>query len=311
MVEVRLVSIARSFSLLMGALLGIACTPANAPRVISTGSLELALDGVPTDVAVAVHVSNGLGFTKTVSSSVLIGELTPADYTIQADTAQNPAGDLFAASTPVQTVNVPASETPADATISYAQISGSLVVTVAGMPTYPVQATPVRITGPGNFDQAIGTTTTYRGLTPGTYTIVGADLGGRPDTMTSIEPYEYRAMVPQQTVVVTASATSAEAVITYAAVTAGLTVEVIGLPPTVVIPDPVTINGPDSFTLVTQRTVIRRSLAPGTYTILAKDVFGPCPNVYTASPTAQTITISAGVMGTATVKYTATMVPMP
>jgi hypothetical protein len=180
--------------------------------------------------------------------------------------------------------------------------SGSIDLSVSGVPDGA--APTIRVTGQGLTKTASSSGVIHE-LVPGEYTI-------RAEPFTTSVEDRFEATPLEQSVLVTASTTPVRASVAYVIVTGALTVNVTGLPPnasTFAPVDPVTITGPDGYLRRTIATVVLRGLKPGSYTVTAVNVLGPCPYEYVASPAVQTVTISAGSMGLANVVYNQTIFP--
>ena len=125
---------------------------------LASGSLAIGVSGLPSGVNANVAVY-GPGYYKLVTSSQTIGDLVEGTYTITGKTAVN--GSTTYGGTPfTQTVLVPASTTPVNASVAYAAMTGQIAVTVSGLPG---GADPsVLVTGPFGYSHSIsanGTTT--------------------------------------------------------------------------------------------------------------------------------------------------------
>jgi hypothetical protein len=178
---------------------------ATIPYALSSGSIDLSVSGLPAGVAPSV-VLTGPNFAKAVFAPGVIAELLPGTYTLRADTLLSVEGDRFGAATYVQTVTVAASLTPVPVGVIYALTSGSLTVTVNGLPSNQTPA-PVTVTGPGSFSRQTAISMTYKGLAAGTYTIAAANASSCPNL--------YTPALTQQTADVSVGAT-ATATVTYA-----------------------------------------------------------------------------------------------
>lgn len=143
---------------------------------ISSGSLELAINGLPSGIPAAVQIFNATYSTNANVTGVISG-LVPGKYYVRADTFTTIQGDLYGAATVLDSVNVAASTTPASASVSYALSSATLALTVTGLPSNLSQQ-PVTITGPNNFSVKHSSSQTIRGLRPGAYTVTAVNANG-------------------------------------------------------------------------------------------------------------------------------------
>ena len=167
---------------------------------------------------------------------------------------------------------------------------GALEVTITGLPTGLNAA--VTVTGPGNFSQALTTSTRLDDLDPGLYAVAAANVE-RADGRWSPTP-------ATQTVNVVRGATAASATVTYALVTARLAVTISGLPNGV--NASVTVSGPGGYTNVLTSSTAMELLTPGAYTITAADVvsggvtYRPAPTTQTVQLPASTTQVAANVV---------------
>ena len=145
---------ARSFLLLAIAACGAGQT---APP---SGSLSLAVSGLPSGVVADVTVSGPNGFNQRVGESETLSELAPGGYTISA--AGVPVGPSFyAASPPSQSISVTAGD-PSRADVIYGVANGSLVLTVAGLP--PGLDAAITVSGPGGYSHPATASEMYQAI---------------------------------------------------------------------------------------------------------------------------------------------------
>ena len=100
-----------------------------APYVLSSGSIDLSVSGLPAGMGPSLVVNGPNNFSRSVFVSGLIADLDPGTYEIRADTIASADGDRFGATTFTQTVTVTASLTPVPASVAYVLTSGTLTVT--------------------------------------------------------------------------------------------------------------------------------------------------------------------------------------
>jgi hypothetical protein len=143
---------------------------------LASSAITVSIGGLPTGTSAAIVLRgplnpSGLGsFEEFIADSRTIHALYPGSYEIVADTAQEVDGDRFATVKRVDTIALPASLQPVARNIQYNLISGSLDVTINGLPG-SIVAEPVVITGPGGFERRVAQSSLVRGLLAGTYTI--------------------------------------------------------------------------------------------------------------------------------------------
>ena len=262
----------------------------NAPGVsyaIVTGSLSIALGGLPQSATAQVVVSGPDGFTRTVTEATNITGLKPGSYMVEAREVQTPNAK-YAAAYGTQQVIIAASVTPSQVQITYALATGSLTININGLPQGTNAA--VTVTGPG-YSSQVTASTVIENLAPGVYNVSATNV---------IAGTLYQPAPPSQGIVITASAEPAVANIFYVSAGTTLSVNVAGLP--VNVPASITVTGPNGFSNNLTGTQVISSVAPGSYTITAAPVGGSC-TTYTPVPLTQTVTVINGLSTTATVDY--------
>jgi hypothetical protein len=173
--------------------------PAVVHYALSSGRVNLSITGVPADHVPTLHLSGPVD--RVVFASGIVEALPAGTYDIVTDTIVAQTGELFAA--PAQQVTVPASSTPVNVSVSFALSSGTLALTVEGLPTYASPA-PVTITTSHGFSRGANASTTFT-LPVGTYHI-GAT------TFNTACPDIFVPSTTGQDVVVSVGATSSAAV---------------------------------------------------------------------------------------------------
>ena len=183
----------------------------------STGSLALAVLGLPAGVDADVSVSGPGGFTRRLDQSETLTGLASGTYTVAAG-GVSVGASLYSASPPTQTVVVGGSD-PASAAVVYSAGNGHLSVTVAELP----EGTPAAVTvsGPGGYDRAVTATETLDGLAAGQYTITALPVSDGAE--------QYSPAPSSQTVSVGASGTAMATVNYSTGGAAGFNLRVDGL----------------------------------------------------------------------------------
>jgi hypothetical protein len=256
---------------------------------IATGSLSLAVTGLPSGVQGAVNVSGPAGFSTVVSSTTVLGNLAPGTYDVTAADVSSGI-HRYAASPAAQAITVVASTTPQAATVAYDVASGLLDVTITGEPA--AGSASVMVTGPNGYSQPLFTSRLLSGLAPGSYTITA--------TTVSIGPVEWIPAPATQEVVVTASTTATPATVDYNPSVGTLDVIVSGLPAGA--DAALTVTGPAGF--VEHLTGSQSLTAPiGSYTVAAASVSHEGTN-YTPPPT-QAVSVALNATTTVNVQYNA------
>ena len=274
----------------------VAITASNKPESVSvayalaTGSLQVLVAGLPGGVAGAVSVTGPQGFAANITVSTLLTGLGPGDYTVVA--AGVPvAPALYVPSPPTQTVTIVASLTAEVRSVSYAIGTGSLDLTIAGVPAGASGS--VAVSGPGGYQQTLAASQTLTGLTPGAYTIAGAPI--------TVSGTLYGPSPVSQNVTVAVGAT-ASATVSYSAQTGGLTLTISGLPGGA--PANVQVTGAGGYSQHFTASQTLAGLVPGTYTVTASAITAGS-TVYSATPVSQVRSVTAGSVVSAAVVYVA------
>jgi len=99
----------------------------------STGSLAIAVNGLPSGTDAAVTIVGPEGYSQSVTATQILEGLVPGDYTVSAQDVLAPGGTLYSASPASQEVSVVAAAT-ATATVTYSPpSSGDLNLVIDGM----------------------------------------------------------------------------------------------------------------------------------------------------------------------------------
>ncbi|HZI29024.1 MAG TPA: PQQ-dependent sugar dehydrogenase [Gemmatimonadaceae bacterium] len=251
----------------------------------STGSLTVTVLGLPPGSNATVTVTGPAGFNRTLTATETLSALTPGSYTITGAAVTATEG-RYSANPPTQSVTVVASTTATSATVSYLLVTGSLTVTVIGLPAGVNSA--ITVTGPNAFTRTVTSTTTFTALETGTYTVTSGEVTTTND--------RYSTVSPTQTASVSAGASASEAVVVYALATGRLTVTVSGLPAgsgTTPAPNAaITVTGPQNFTRTVTGTTTIGLLRPGLYATTASNVIHN-GLTWRPTPTSQASTVVA------------------
>jgi hypothetical protein len=189
------------------------------PSGPSTGSLTLAVTGLPAGTSAAVTVTGPGGYSHLSEGSETLSELTPGAYTIAAGPVSG-NGQSYQPAQSVQSVTVEAGATAATAQVTYGAAGASLTVTISGLP--PGMAASVTVTGPNGYDYPVTATTTLSGLEAGVYTVAAQSV--------SSSGTEYDPSPGTQNVNVTSGAAAASAGVGYSqAPSAGLNLRIDGM----------------------------------------------------------------------------------
>jgi hypothetical protein len=268
----------------------LVAAPAAVNYALGTGALAVTVSGLPTGASAAVTVTGPNAFARTLTATGTLTGLAPGVYTVAAPTVVV-NGDDWLASPASQSVNVAASLVAAPATVTYTLGTGTLAVTINGVPTGA--SAVVTVTGPNAFSRALTASATLGALPPGAYTITASSItsGGNAFAPTPAS----------QSVTVNASATGASATVTYALSSGSLALALEGLPNGV--SGSVSVTGPNAYSRTVTASTILTTLTPGTYTITAASVTSGGSG-FAATPSTQTVTVNASASSAnATVTY--------
>ena len=266
--------------------------PVNVAYSLATGELSVTVNGLPNGALAAVIVTGPNAYDTVLQSSATMGNLTPGAYIIKAQVV-NYGGTSYSPNPDSTSKNVPLGTTPVLDTVTYAQSTGSLAVTVTGTPG---GLNPdVVVTGPNSYNQPISTTgtTTLPNLPLGTYTVAGNNVSNSTDT--------YAPAPASQNKTVSIANPNQLASVTYSVSSGGLTVTVNGLPGGT--NANVTVTGPGGYNQGVTATTTLHKLTPGTYTVTSANVSSG-GNTYVGAPASQNIVVSASTTpANATVTY--------
>ena len=254
----------------------------------TTGSLAVTVGGLGQGTAAAITISGPDGFSRSLTGPETLTDLVPGQYLVSA-TAVSTGSATYSPALASQSVSIVAANTPVAVTVTYALATGSLTVTVSGLPGGATAG--VTVTRAGGYSVALAATTTLSNLAPGTYTVTAARVQAGSST--------YDATEPMQTVAVTATLTPATSSVTYVLSSGSLAVTITGLPNGV--DADVTVTGPGYSAPVTQTTTLA-NIAAGGYTVDASNVSDGAV-AYVPNPSTQAVTVTAGGTASASVAY--------
>ena len=220
-----------------------------------TGALTITVTGLPSGPA-AIMVTGPNSFSQAVTATTTLNNLPAGTYTVTASNVVT-STSTYAPTPSVTGVSV--TTTTLTAAVNYSLITGSLALTISGLPG-GVNAN-VTVTGPGGFSQSATASKTWSNLTPGSYVVAAAVVTNGPNT--------YGGAPASQTIAVVASLTPSSASEVYSLSAGQLTVNVSGLPagtnPIISVTGPLAYSHPVTASGATVLT----GLALGTYTITA------------------------------------------
>lgn len=253
---------------------------------LASGTLELAITGLPASSAAAVTVTGPNNYSRQVSATETLGKLAPGTYVIAAAPV-SVTGDGYAVAAASRTVDIAATAAPFVVGIAYAITTGRLQVTANGLPS---GATPsFQVAGPNGFTHTATLGLVIMGLAPGTYTI------GSPNVVAGGSMYVPG--VPSVAITVAASAVPAQATVAYVIAGASLSISVVGLSQAAL-----TVQGPNGYSASATATSTLSGLTTGTYTIVATPV-AIGVHRYAATPATQSVNVPASGTVNASVTY--------
>lgn len=257
---------------------------------VSSGALAVALTGLPAGTAGTVQVTGPDGFTRAVTATATLTELTPGTYRVIA-TAIAVSGITYRPVTDTVTVQVAASLTAAPATVTYAAQVGRIAVTTSGL---PANAAPAMTLTSGSVTRALSAPVTADSLPVGTYVLSAA--------LVTVTGVRYAPVTATQNVVVTTGNTTAITV-AFTPLPTVVEVPVSGLPNGVV-PN-ITLTAPTGDeTLITETRRISPA-ASGRWRLSAGSVTSGGA-AYLPTPSARDTTVAAGDTLRLPVQYTIT-----
>lgn len=184
----------------------------------SAGSLAVSVSGLPSGSGADITVTGPEGFSRALTGSTTLSGLTPGSYQVAADVVSS-GTQFFTPSPPSQTVAVSAGDTPASASVAYQAASGSLNISVTGLPAGTDPA--ITITGPGGYNHSVTAAGTLGGLAPGSYTVTALAVSDGTN--------QYTPSPSSQSVTVEADATSGATVAYSSGSSGGFNLRVEGL----------------------------------------------------------------------------------
>ncbi len=257
----------------------------------ANGSIAVTVSGVQSGTPCQVIVI-GPNSIDTLESGGTLGGLADGSYTIVA----NPVGtgSVTLAPVPVSQVVTVAGQGITPAVVNYVATTGSMQVTVAGLPLGAPAA--VTVTGPGGYSNQVSGTTLLSGLAPGNYSVTAATVTSNGTSYTASPASQAPSVTTGATANVGVSYTAA----TTTPTTGSLAVSVSGLPSGTAAA--VSVSGPGGYSHAVTSSTTLTGLAPGSYTVAAAGVTSGGTS-YTGSPASQTASVTAGASANAAVSY--------
>jgi 6-phosphogluconolactonase (cycloisomerase 2 family) len=174
------------------------------------GSLSVSIGGLPAGASGDVAVSGPAGYSQKLTATQTLTGLAVGNYSVSATDVPSGSTSYSAAVTgSPASVSAGATATVAVAYSLVAPTTGSLAITVGGLPAGV--SGDVTVSGPGGFSQHVATTQSLNGLSPGSYTVAAQAVSSAATT--------YAPTVTGSPATVSAGAT-ANASVAYAAAAA-------------------------------------------------------------------------------------------
>ncbi len=174
---------------------------------LAGGTLAVAISGLPPGVSGDVTVSGPDAFSQAVSTSTVLTDVAPGEYSAVASSVTN-GSDNYTPTVLGSPAEV-SSSSGAGIEVSYALDVGSLDVTITGLPV-GVDA-DVLVAGANGFSQLITQSSTLTDLTPGVYTLSSGSVRTDDPIVSEI----YNLVAPLATIEVISGATASTSA-TYA-----------------------------------------------------------------------------------------------
>ena len=143
----------------------------------ATGSLAVAVSGLPAGVDAIVNVTGPGGYHRLLSGTENLAGLAAGNYVVVA-AGVTTASSAYVPSPPSQAVVVTGGDA-ANADVVYATGTGSLAITVSGLPAGTDAA--VTVSGPGGYSHQTMASETLTGLGAGQYTLTALAVSDGTD----------------------------------------------------------------------------------------------------------------------------------
>jgi hypothetical protein len=266
----------------------LVATPAAISYAPVTSTLVLSVSGAPSGASEMVRVLGPNGYIRAASGSTTLAGLAPGTYAIAAMDIVQPVATWRASPATVQrTLEGDATDS---VTLAYAVATGSIAVTVSGLPSNATAL--VTVNGPGGFARAMTASGTLVGLVPGVYSVSAAAVSAGGESY-SVSP-------ATQSVTVAASLVASPLVVSYRARAATLVVRIAGAPGGA--QEMVRVTGPNNFDRSLTTSTTLDGLAPGTYTVTANEIVQPSA-IWRASPSTAQRTLALDARDSVDVQY--------
>jgi hypothetical protein len=187
------------------------------PTGPGAGNLTISVSGLPDGAAAAITVTGVGAFSRTVSGTETLTDVTPGAYTVVAANVSH-SGASFAPLKPTQSLSI-ARGGQGSVDVTYVNLASSLSLGITGLPAGASGS--VTVEGPNGFRETITSSQLLPGLVPGTYSVVVAGVVAGDST--------YQSRPPIQDVLVTAEAPANVNIVYAAAGSSTLNLRIDGL----------------------------------------------------------------------------------
>ncbi len=195
-----------------------ATTSVNVAFSVMPTVVEVPVSGLPSGVNASITLTPPSGAPIAVTSTARVSPAQAGTWRVTS--ANVTSGGATYVPTPASTEATVVAGDTLRMPVNYTITTGSLVVTVSGVPDG--RSASATVTGPNEFSQTITATTTLSLLTPGSYTISANPLAHAGETYLPDPSSQQRTVV--------ASLQPATASVTYGLATGSITIAVAGLP---------------------------------------------------------------------------------
>ena len=242
------------------------------------GSLLVTVSGLPDGAQAGVTVLGPGGFSRAVTATTTLTQLAAGQYTVTAADVSH-GGSTYTGAPDSQSYTVAAGASVTTPTVNYVLATGTLSVTMAGLPQSSTAV--IVVSGPAGYSRTLGAATEIVGLTPGQYSIEAREV--------QLTSARYTGSPVTQVIDVTASLTPAVAHVLYALSTGTLQININGLPAGALAS--VNVSGPANYSRTLTEETVLDNLTPGTYQIAAQHVVSG--SLFTPAPVLQQVDVAA------------------
>ena len=256
---------------------------------LATGAIAVAVSGLPSGTNASLMVTGPGGYSQPVTGTMTLTGLVPGEYHVSSSPVN--AGVLTYATTPSEfalTVTASLMAEPLD--VRYKPQLGRIDISTPGLPTSVVPR--FMLSGSDGTRAIVGRS--VDSLVPGTYTLAAAPL---PEGAITYTPTP-----STQSVSVSTSSSAVSFAYTAAASPGNIDITISGLGGGDAAD--VVVTGPNGFTETVTASTTVGGLAPGLYTIVARNV-RTALGTFSVSPATREVNVTAGATVSSTLAYVA------